>query len=591
MNPNRGFFLLLLSVAIGSCFLHIPFFYHSPHVSQSLFSLLFLNLAFLFFLFCDRQKRIEISLPLLTLFLAAVLVALSFKNDATVLAFLGLYLLCLTLLSITTLRRHVVILLAYTALISAIYSLGLYVAAKLGLSLAATGRLSGNYGQANLMATLMLMGLFSHFQILSSTGRKHLLYLVPALVMAVVLFMTASRGGLLALCCCLLLVLAFRRNEQVKRLTPYFIHLFVVVVIAWGIAQLAGEWTPLSRAGDSWSDDSGTYARLVYWVAAILMGGDNLLTGTGFGGYARNLGDYTIQSVQVLHLPYDLISQTLWAHNDFLHIFAEHGLLVFLVVLSFAMMLIVRFYKQKSHYDFFAFLVIFSFMCMMCFSHPLYFHNLTLMACLAFAPLLGRWRGKNVFISKKLVMPIVVLFLVFINYFVVMHCFQMHNLHNFRQYMITAESPFAERFKTAESLYLKENKDNSVYGWRFKHTLYTNLVDKIHEIDDQDLARHVLGEMTKYFEENHFSSYAFTLAKLHFILGDYEKSKYYADFAFQRDPYEDKYFALLHLCNALIISKENNININKLLPLAEIEKLKEEKVFLPRQFSSDGIAL
>ncbi|MCF6266662.1 MAG: O-antigen ligase family protein [Desulfuromusa sp.] len=463
--------------------------------------------------------------------------------------------------------------------------------AKLGVYNFSSGRVYGNYGQPNLLATLMLLGLFSYSHVLSNTGRKKIIYLLPSLLISVVLFMTASRAGMVALCLSALLVIVLWKKEQLLRLRPHFVQLFIVVIIAWGISQFVGDWTPLSRAGAAWSEGTGTYKRLVFWLAAVLMGRDHWLTGVGFGGYARNLGDYAIQSTEFLHLPYNMIGETLWAHNDFLHIFAEHGIFVFLLVIVFVVLLLIGCWKQLSRANIFIFLGIVSFVCMMCFSHPLYFHNLALMACLALAPILGRWRGKKICIPRKFATPVIVVLIIVINFFVISHYFKMFELLQFRHYMVASDIPYTERYKTASALYLSGNIDDSIYGWQFKHTLYTNLVDRLQETDNRDLAKYVLPDMVSYSQQNRFPSYLFSLAKLYYILGDYEKAKKYASQAYDRNPDIDRYFDLLHLSNALLISRNNKIVIGKLIPSEKIEELKEQKVLLSRQFDSLGIAL
>lgn len=465
------------------------------------------------------------------------------------------------------------------------------MASKLGVYALPSGRVYGNYGQPNLLATLMLLGLFSYSHLLSVTGRKKIIYLLPSLLLSVVLFMTASRAGMVALCLSLLLVLSVWKKDQLLRLKPHFIRLFVVVIIAWGISQLVGDWTPLSRASATWSEGGGTYKRLVFWLAAILLGRDYWLTGVGFGGYARHLGDYAVQSAELLHLPYNMIGETLWAHNDFLHIFAEHGAIVFLLVIVFVVLLFIGCWKQLSRANIFILLGIVSFVCMMCFSHPLYFHNLALMACFAIAPVLGRWRGKSVQISQKFAAPTIVVLIIIVNFFVISHYYKMFELLQFRRDMVTSVAPYTERFIKAQSLYLVGNIDDSIYGWQFKHTLYTNLVDRLQETDNLDLARHVLPGMVDYVQQNHFPSYLYSLAKLYYLLGDYEKAKIYASQAYDRNPGIDRYFDLVHLCNALMISRENKIIIAKLISLENLDKLKEQKVIRSRQFDSLGIAL
>ena len=590
---SKGFyFILSIIIVISSGIVRFPFFYKYAHVSQSLFSLLFLNFTSFFYLLCIKSNKLKISIPQFVLLSVACTVVLSRQNNATVLAVLGLYLMCVILLSSTILWRHTPLFLSYAAICSAVYSLGLNYGAKLGVYDFPAGRISGNYGQANLLATLMLLGLFSYSHLLSITGRKRFIYFLPSLLLSVVLFMTASRAGLVALCCSSLLVIGLWRNEKMTQLRPYFVRLFVVIVIALCISHFVGEYTPLSRVESAWSGSAvGTYRRLLYWLAAILLGCDHWLTGVGFGGYARNLGDYAVRSAELLHLPSDMIGETLWAHNDFLHIFAEHGAFVFLMVLFFVALLFVGFLKQLTRTTIFIFLGIVSLICMMCFSHPLYYHNLALMACFALAPVLGRWKGRKIHVSRKFVDPIIILFIIIINFLVISHYFKMFELYQFKRYVVTSDAPFTERYKMASSLYLKRNMDDSIYGWQFKHSLYVELASGLERTDNLELARYVLPDMISYSKQNRFPSYLFSLATLQYALGDYANAKFYASQAYDRNPSVDRYFDLLHLCNVLLISRDNDIVIEKLISPEKLEQLKDQKVIRSRQLDSMGIAL
>jgi len=585
------FFIVFLTFVLLAHFYKFKLFFWDSHVSQHIFSLLFLNSVFLFYLFQFRQEKISISPPQFILMLVSSNGILFFLYDPSTFSILCLYLLCILLFTFTFLWRYAPLIISYSAVASAVYSLGLYFASKLHVCSLPSDRIYGNYAHPNLLAALMLMGLFNYSHLISVTRRKNLIYLFPSLLLASVLFMTESRAAMVALCVASLLVLLLWRNENLIGVKSQLVGLFFVLVVAFFIAQAFGSGTPLTRAGETWAQGGGTYMRLLYWLAAVFIGFDHWLCGAGFGGYAQNLGDYAVQAAEKLHLTYDMIGQTLWAHNDFLQIFAEHGLFAFLLILFFVCMLLVQCWKNISRFNLFIYLGIISFVCMMCFGHPLYYHNLALMVCLMITPIIGRWRGRRVTLPRRYVTLLIVVTMIFINAFAIKHFLQMYGLHQFRRYMIESNEPINERFRNGQARFLTGNIDNQIYGWRFKNSLYTNLVRLLQKTDNRELGRYVLPAMVEYSHHNRFPSYLFSLAKLYYILGDYENAQFFANQAFERKPDVNEYFDLVHLCNSLLISKNNDMNIEKLISTENLDLLYEQKVLLPRQFNSCGIAL
>ena len=588
---RKGFVLLILVVTVGSAFVDFQYFYRSSHVSQLIITLLLLNLFFIFIFFFDTQDNIQIPFPYILLLLAATVVSLSARNDAIIVAIMWLHLLLLLFLAVSCLRQYVPIFLVYVSVCSSVYSIGLFFATKLGVVSFPDGRVIGNYGQANLTATLMLLGLFGYSHLLYVTKRYGVFFYIPSLLMATVLFMTASRAAIVAIGVVGLFLLAQRYKRYSVNLRTHFIRLLCVLIVAYIIAYVVGDWTPLSRAEASWSQGMSTYMRLVFWLSAVCIGLDNLLIGTGFGGYAKSLGDYGIRAAETLHLPYEMIGQTLWAHNDFLQIFSQQGIVVFLLLCFFVILLIVSHWKRSSDRDIFIVLGFISFCCMMCFSHPFYHPNLVLMICLTSAPLLVAWRGKRFVIEKKIIAPFVIITLIAVNFFVVKHCVQMHNLYLFQRHMVESNEPFTQKFINGDQQFLLSNIDNSVYGWQFKHILYINLVERVQKTDNRELGQYILPSMVEYAQQNRFSSYLFSLSKLYYILNDYENAKFYASLANERKPDEDKYFALLHLCNVLLISRNNDIPVRSLVPADDFRDLFSQKVLRQRQLDSKGIAI
>jgi O-antigen ligase len=587
---RRGFFVFFFAVVVGcSAVIKIPIFYKHAHVSQHIFSLLFLNIVVLSFL-CTNYK-IKTNANHVFIIFFVLFISIFSLDSALQISVLSLYALVALIFSCIKLNRYSSLLISYTAVISAVYSFSLFFSSKLGLSFLPGGRAYGVYGQPNLVAALMLLGFFSYAHILSETGRKRFIYFVPSVLMATLLFLTASRAGMVAVSLSILCVLPTWRKKQLLQTKPFFLKLLVVLIVSYVMASSLGDWTPLSRAESSWGNDGGTYVRLVYWFSAILMGRDFWFSGAGFGGYAGNLGNYAIHACESLKLTYDTVSQTLWAHNDFLHILAEHGIIVFLLFIIFIGGLCLRLLRNLTRHNIFIFLGAISFVCMMCFGHPLYYHNLALMASLLLSSVIRKLHVKTFEINKVYMSVFIFIVLMFINFNSVNHFTQMYQLQEFRKYMILSKEPFTQKFLKAEKLYLHGNITNAIYGWQFKHNLYVNLVDKLIESDNKEVAYHALPDMIEYAEENHFPSYLFSLAKLYYLLDDYGNAKIYAQKSYDRKPDVSQYFDLLHLCNALLISKNNGIKIDKLISENDLDNLRRQNVLRSRQFDNNGIAL
>ncbi|MDO8794530.1 MAG: O-antigen ligase family protein [Vicinamibacterales bacterium] len=148
-------------------------------------------------------------------------------------------------------------------------------------------------------------------------------------VMAISIVATASRSG--SICLALVIVMfgwwMVRRQPSGSRKMIAFAYLLVVLFAAvslGGVEILAGRFY-----GASWSNVDG---RLDLWQDTIRVVRDFPLTGTGLNTYGIAMLHY--QTVQDG-------SQYIEAHNDYLHILAEGGLLLGLPILL-ALLLFIR---------------------------------------------------------------------------------------------------------------------------------------------------------------------------------------------------------------------------------------------------------
>jgi len=515
----------------------------------------------------------------------------NFNNYAVVATFTT-YLIIIFIGSERFFWLRIPILVSLIAIVAAVVSIGLYNASCLGIYPLLSSRLGGMYGQANLLSALLLLGLFHYGHLLLVLKRRSWFYFIPALLLSTTLFMTGSRAALVAICFVLLITILKWRDRSIKGQHHFIIIFFLIVAAGYIVASLVGHSTAVERISTSaFGDGGGVYKRLVYWLAGVLMGAENLSSGVGAGGYPAMLGDYAIRAADILHLPYKYVGQTLWAHNDFIHIFAEYGAFVGGLFLIFIVLIGTNVWKHLSRVSFFPYLAFISFIVLMCFSHPLYSPGLAFVACLAILPLLGRYDGRRFCVAKRIYVPVLLLLLLITNIYMLDHFNNTYKLNQFHRYWGMSSAPLLTRYKQGEILYLNGSMDDSLYGWRFKHNLYRNLARLAKKKDDHMLAGYILPQMIKYAEQNHFSTFLFALSQVCYVLGDYEQAKFYASAAYARKPDVDKYFDMVHLSNMLIISNKNDIPLKQLMPEDIYSKMFEQKTLRLRQLDANGIAL
>lgn len=591
IHKYGSIFLVLLIIAVLSNTLHLPWFYSYTFVTQEIFIILFLNVFVM--VFCVAlHKTLSLSVPHGLLLLMWFIATFNNFNHHAVVATFTAYLVIVFIGSEQFFWLRTSIIVSFIAIIAAAVSIGLYNGACLGVYPYFSARLGGMYGQPNLLAALLLLGLFHYGHLLFVLKRQSWFYFIPVLLLSTTLFMTGSRAALVAVCLVLLITVCKWRDRVLKGRQRFVISFFLVVAAGYAIASLVGDISLAERVSTSaFGEGGGVYKRLVYWLAGVLMGVEHLSSGVGAGGYPALLGDYAVRAAHILHLPYRYVGQTLWAHNDLIHIFAEYGVFVGGLFLTFIVFIGMNTWRHLSRVVFFPFLAFVTFIVVMCFGHPLYSPGLAFAACLAILPLLGRYKGRRFCVAKKIYVPVFLLLLVIINIYMLDHFNNTYSLNQFHQYWDKSSAPLLDRYQQGEQLYLHGTMDDSLYGWRFKHNLYCNLARLAKEKDDRKLAGYIRPQMIKYAEQNRFSTFLFALSQVDYVLGDYDQAKTYAREASARKPDVDKYFDMVHLCNILIISHNNGIPLKQLMPEDIFSKMTEQKRLRPRQFDSDGIAL
>ena len=185
---------------------------------------------------------------------------------------------------------------------------------------------------------------------------KRLIYLFIAGLMGVALVMTASRGGIISLVAeivFLVIVTAIwrrpseRRRVRSSRLkgiaTRVALAGALIFGLFMGVILLGGEFS-LNRFIDSVNTDDPTTGRSHFWSVTLDMIKANPVVGTGLGAYG------------VIYTRYDTrngLYRLEQAHNDYLQVFSDAGVVGGVLALTFVVLLFYRgFSRAKSRDDF-----------------------------------------------------------------------------------------------------------------------------------------------------------------------------------------------------------------------------------------------
>jgi len=185
---------------------------------------------------------------------------------------------------------------------------------------------------------------------------KRLLYLFLAGMMGVALVMTASRGGIISLVAeivfLVIVTAVWRKHSERRRVgssrlkslaTRVALAGALIVGLFMGVVLLGGEFS-LNRFIDSVNTDDPTTGRAHFWSVTLDIIKANPIAGTGLGAYG------------VIYTRYDSrngLYRLEQAHNDYLQVFSDAGVVGGVLAFSFVVLLFYRgFRRAKSRDDF-----------------------------------------------------------------------------------------------------------------------------------------------------------------------------------------------------------------------------------------------
>jgi O-antigen ligase len=279
------------------------------------------------YLFRGLSRREDFRLPatLLAAFVFAIFVLLSLATSADpgagiqqtlrYLLFVGFLFLFVQLVRTRTVLLWCLRALALSAAIASILAIVAFIGG-------ATGRVAGPIGEANDFAYLLAVVL-PLVTYLAVTDRAQRPLWVACLVIVVAgLLGTLSRGALVGLAALAVWGLVTRR-VPVKGLVQGFLLLAGVAVIALVL------WGPLIHERLSMKErvaNANVASRQALWSAAARMAADHPLVGVGPHQFGPRSADYLVDDPLGIKNPV--------AHNSFLEILAENGVLALLAFVA-----------------------------------------------------------------------------------------------------------------------------------------------------------------------------------------------------------------------------------------------------------------
>lgn len=206
------------------------------------------------------------------------------------------------------------------------------------------GRVNGVYGQPNLTALLLQLTIIASLPgYVPRTGltrtcggcRRD----VAFFFVSTAFFLTGSRAGLLSLCVVLSILLWLTLRGKLRCSGRSLVKPLLILMLGFvfSLLPLSSEMATSSYARGEISID----ARFLFWTASFLTFLDSPFWGVGLDHFKLFLPSYARKAHDVLgFVEYESMGYTNWSHNEYLQILAESGIVGFLFLTAFCLMLV-----------------------------------------------------------------------------------------------------------------------------------------------------------------------------------------------------------------------------------------------------------
>jgi len=238
---------------------------------------------------------------------------------------------------------------------------------------------TGIYGQSNLTALLLLVSIIAFwygyaFKKDFISKFKGFCLDIGFLFVSIGFFLTGSRAGLLALLVALVVLLLLVYRDRIVFSNQSLLKVLVILLAGFFISQISLS----SSAPAEMYTRSGVSidARLLFWTASILMFIKAPFLGVGLDHFKLLLPSYARQAHDILgFVQYEAMVYTNWTHNEYLQILAESGIVGFVFLILFCILLLHLIYieipkAKQDHTKLFLFLMLLPFFIQGAFSWP-----------------------------------------------------------------------------------------------------------------------------------------------------------------------------------------------------------------------------
>jgi O-antigen ligase len=278
-----------------------------------------------------------------------------------------------------------------------------------------SSRVTGIYGQPNFTALLLLVGLLVYLYLYLhdkeyQTTRLYWLQYLPFLTVAIVFFLTGSRAGFLAfgltflLLCWLVARRRYLISEPCQR--RRFCFLLGVLISAFCIAYGLNRIMLVPGIREFGAAGVSTDTRFVLWTAAALIFIDHPWLGVGIENFKFYLPKYASSAHDLLSfVEYEAMGYTSWAHNEFLQLTCEGGIVVLVALflamgcLFYPLFMYARGQRNWTPFKLYSHLFLVPFVIQSMFSWPMRYSPLVILFFAFGGLLLSQYHGKSIAVT------------------------------------------------------------------------------------------------------------------------------------------------------------------------------------------------
>lgn len=208
-------------------------------------------------------------------------------------------------------------------------------------SVNAVGYMSGLASHYSLNGMYLVWGLLATWTLLlASNNEKKARYFVASVVVFIALLLTTKRAHLLfGICCCVALYLLLHSGDLSKRLLYVIFGLFILIVLFFLASMLVPELARVVTRFEGLVGDDSFGGRSSYYEICLGLYHDRPLSGFGWNAFTETLYSSGILDLRRLYAAGNLNQN---AHNVFLQLLAEEGIVGLTLFLSASFAVLVK---------------------------------------------------------------------------------------------------------------------------------------------------------------------------------------------------------------------------------------------------------